>query len=44
MFSSDKGELDWARWEEEVVVPLRQLVDTMQILTDGWGRGMPTMP
>ena len=35
-----KGEPDWAKWEEEVVVPLRQLVDTMQILTDGWGRGM----
>jgi hypothetical protein len=31
---------DWEKWEADVVEPIRGLVSTMQILTDGWGRGM----
>ena len=39
-FPAGKDELDWDRWEADVVAPITQLVDTMQIVTEGWGRGM----
>ena len=39
-FPAGKDELDWDRWEADVVAPITKLVDTMQIVTEGWGRGM----
>eukprot|EP01050_Picozoa_sp_SAG11_P017400 SAG11_NODE_2507_length_3273_cov_3.855072_2_plen_607_part_00 len=35
--------VDWERWEVAVVSPIKELVRTMQILTDGWGRGLATV-
>eukprot|EP01048_Picozoa_sp_COSAG05_P017022 COSAG05_NODE_2269_length_3305_cov_2.365876_3_plen_668_part_00 len=42
--SKDGGEsVDWEQWEVTVVNPIKELVRTMQILTDGWGQGMATV-
>jgi hypothetical protein len=39
-FPTGRDELDWDKWERDVIDPIKDLVDTMQVLTDGWGNGM----